>query len=125
MLLLNTIHALCFLPSLSFNTSYVVIKRMEKMGCVFMVAGFNTSYVVIKQYSLCEVVEVLYSFNTSYVVIKPLVNKPLFIFYYTPKPLYINTFLFFYQAILFFYIFQSNSPESILSQQFQAFQNNF
>ena len=107
-----------------FNTSYVVIKRDLDKGELVTKNNFNTSYVVIKPYCLfmanfsdkisihlmlllnsCPMFSFYFMssyFNTSYVVIKPLVNKPLYMFYYTSKPLYINTFLFFYQLYSIF-----------------------
>ncbi len=53
----------------SFNTSYVVIKRIDSGDKATGKASFNTSYVVIKQH-LRTVLAFSTCFNTSYVVIK-------------------------------------------------------
>ena len=53
-----------------FNTSYVVIKRIQYPSIDDYDKYFNTSYVVIKLYCLIVVLKTTYNFNTSYVVIK-------------------------------------------------------
>ena len=70
---------------------------------IINLCNFNTSYVVIKLGRGAKSLVIYKNFNTSYVVIKPLVNKPFYTFYYTSKPISINTFLLFYQMILLFY----------------------
>ena len=86
-----------------FNTSYVVIKlelSTPLLKCftisIHLMLLLNTGASVKLDLSTGD-------FNTSYVVIKPLVNKPFYTFYYTSKPISINTFLLFYQMILLFY----------------------
>ena len=103
MLLLNILWNVLEIGINDFNTSYVVIKLGALVIGTIYGLHFNTSYVVIKPNKKSLDYFDLGYFNTSYVVIKPLVNKPFYTFYYTSKPISINTFLLFYQMILLFY----------------------
>ena len=70
MLLLNLVQCYKVIRCNHFNTSYVVIKRIQYPSIDDYDKYFNTSYVVIKLYCLIVVLKTTYNFNTSYVVIK-------------------------------------------------------